>query len=52
MLEIESLGPLTMLAPGATVEHTERWHLFRDVSVPHDDRGVDEHIVPRIRSIL
>jgi hypothetical protein len=26
-LEIESLGPLGLLAPDATVEHTERWFL-------------------------
>ena len=26
-LEIESLGPLGLLAPDATVEHTERWFM-------------------------
>jgi hypothetical protein len=30
-LEIETLGPLTKVAPGQTVEHTERWGLFRNV---------------------
>ena len=27
MLELESLGPLTRLAPGESVEHAERWEL-------------------------
>jgi hypothetical protein len=27
MLELETLGPLTKLAPGATLEHVERWSL-------------------------
>ena len=31
MLEIESLSPIKLLAPGESVAHTERWHLF-DVS--------------------
>ncbi len=28
MLELETLGPLSRLAPGAGVEHVERWYLF------------------------
>lgn len=31
MLELETLGPLVRLAPGETVEHFERWQLFRDL---------------------
>lgn len=31
MLEVETLGPLTTLEPGSTVEHVEQWHLYRDV---------------------
>jgi len=33
MLEIETLGPLTALAPGAWAEHTEYWNLYRGVEV-------------------
>jgi hypothetical protein len=40
MLELETLGPLTALLPGATVEHTEDWWLFRDVPFPEGDNGV------------
>ena len=33
MLELETLGPLTRLATGASLEHVERWTLHRDVHV-------------------
>lgn len=36
MLELESLGPLTTLAPGQSVEHVERLHVLR-VPVELDD---------------
>jgi hypothetical protein len=32
-LELETLGPLTTLAPGATVAHTERWSAHRSVTI-------------------
>ncbi len=32
-LELETLGPLQVLAPGATVEHVERWSLRRNVTI-------------------
>lgn len=28
MLELETLGPLASIAPGAAVEHVERWYVF------------------------
>lgn len=40
MLELETLGPLTVLPSGAAVEHTEDWWLFRDVPFPKGDEGV------------
>lgn len=51
MLEIETLGPLLRLQPGAFLEHTERWFLFRDVPVPKDDADVDECILPKVRAV-
>jgi hypothetical protein len=30
-LEIETLGPMTRLQPGQSVEHIERWGLFRNI---------------------
>lgn len=35
MLEIESLSPLKKVAPGESVSHTERWHLFGEIPEPH-----------------
>jgi len=32
-LELETLGPLEACAPGATLEHVERWSLHRNVAV-------------------
>jgi len=32
-LELETLGPLENVAPGATVEHIERWSLSRNVQI-------------------
>ena len=32
-LELETLGPLEELAPGATVEHVERWSLHRNIEI-------------------
>ncbi len=32
-LELETLGPLQEVAPGAAVEHVERWSLHRDVEI-------------------
>lgn len=34
MLEIESLGPIRMLQPGESAEHTEKWYLLSDVPQP------------------
>lgn len=51
MLEVETLGPLVTLAPGASVEHTEQWHLFADVPMPMNDADVDSHILPKLNSI-
>jgi hypothetical protein len=33
VLELETLGPLTKLASGATVEHVERWSLHKNVKI-------------------
>ncbi len=44
MLELETLGPLTVLAPEAVMEHTEDWWLFRDMPFPETDEDVDRVI--------
>jgi hypothetical protein len=50
MLEVESLGPLISLQPGAVVEHVEEWRLYRDVPLPQTDADVDRDVAPRVKS--
>ncbi|GAF25218.1 membrane-associated lipoprotein [Moorella thermoacetica Y72] len=47
MLEMESLSPLTLLEPEATVSHVEEWELIRDVAVYFKDEidAKDEDIL-------
>lgn len=50
MLELETLGPLARLAPGAAVEHAEHWFLFRDVRLDSlDDDAVDRAVLPKVK---
>jgi hypothetical protein len=52
MLEVESLGPLTNLAPGESVEHAETWHLFDGVATPQTEVDVERDVLPKVQSIL
>ncbi len=52
MLEVESLGPLTTVAPGAAVTQTEGWHLFGGVPTPADDRDVEDYVLPHVTAAL
>jgi hypothetical protein len=46
-LELETLGPLTTLAPGASVSHTERWTAHRGVTLQTwTDEELDAVIAP------
>jgi hypothetical protein len=40
ILELETLGPLVRLSPGASVEHRERWYLFDGMRVTADEGSV------------
>lgn len=45
MTEIESLGPMVELQPGQSVEHSEEWLLFDNISMPsNDEQQIDELI--------
>ncbi len=47
MLELETLGPLVTLDPGASVTHVENWTLHRNVSITQwDDAGLDKVLLP------
>ncbi len=48
ILEIETLGPLAILAPGDFVEHAERWYLFQDVELGDSEESVERAIMPRV----
>jgi hypothetical protein len=44
-LELETLGPRTALAPGASVTHREVWHVYPDVSFTAEETAVKEAIL-------
>ncbi len=52
MLEIESLGPVTQLASGESVELSESWELIGNLKIDslrtHDEEQIDQVILPRI----
>jgi hypothetical protein len=47
-IELETLGPLARLAPGAAAEHTERWFLFRNVDAGTSEATLDAALRPRV----
>jgi hypothetical protein len=50
-LEIETLTPMTKVAPGQTVENVEHWSLHRNVSLPEiTDDAIDVAILPLVHS--
>lgn len=49
VLELETLGPLTKLVPGATLEHTERWTLRKNIKVTKwNDAELDKVLLDRL----
>jgi len=51
-LEVETLGPMTKLLPGETVEQIEHWALFRDVKVAElTDKELDEVLLPLVQTV-
>jgi hypothetical protein len=46
-MEMETLGPLTTLAPGESAEHAERWGLF-----PGRDPGTDDATAAALAPLL
>lgn len=45
-LELETLGPLVSLAPGARVEHDEHWYLFDDFVLDEDEASIAGKLSP------
>jgi hypothetical protein len=46
--ELETLGPLRRLAPGATTEHVEVWYLFGKVALTGDEASWDKVVAPLV----
>ncbi len=47
MLEMETLGPLASLAPGASAEHTEHWFFYK-AQIGQDDAALDATLLPLV----
>jgi hypothetical protein len=54
LLEIETLGPLTKILPGSSVEHTERWCItnLKNFVNTDDESSIDNDILPLIHSFI
>jgi hypothetical protein len=49
-LELETLGPLSNVRPGATIEHGERWSLHRNVKISSwTDAEIDRVLLPLLK---
>jgi len=49
VLELETLGPLTRLAPGESLQHLERWSLHRNVKIAKwTDAELDRVLTPLV----
>jgi hypothetical protein len=49
LLELETLGPLTNVAPGQTVELVEDWGLYKGMSPPEmSDEALDSVVLPLV----
>jgi hypothetical protein len=47
-LEMETLGPVCLLAPEETVEHIETWSLYDNIAKPKNEKDIESTIVPLI----
>jgi hypothetical protein len=51
-LEIETLGPLTKVLPGQTVDHVEHWALYRNVKPSQlDDDELTRVLLPLVQAV-
>jgi len=48
ILEVETLGPMSTLKPGQSVEHVENWFLFKNVEVTDDESSIDTNVLPKV----
>jgi hypothetical protein len=50
ILEVETLGTLYLMEPGETIEHEERWYLFRGVTPGADEASLDAEVWSRVET--
>jgi hypothetical protein len=50
-LEMETVGALTKVQPGQTVEQVEHWGLFRGVNPELTDEGLSRAVLPLVQSV-
>ena len=50
-LELETLGPLSSVPPGKSVEHTEHW-LLDKMPHPRDESDVTRDLLPRVKTLF
>lgn len=48
-LEMETLGPITLLAPGETAGHIETWYLYDNVEKPKNENDIESNILPLVQ---
>jgi hypothetical protein len=48
MLELETLGPISRVAPGEWLEHVEQWSLYRDITVTRWDDDELDRVLMRL----
>lgn len=46
MLELETLGQLTILKPGESSTHVERWFLFDDIELDNNEESMSKKLIP------
>jgi hypothetical protein len=50
-IELETLGPMATLAPGASADHQEQWSLVRDVDTSGDDDALARALQPHLSAL-
>ncbi|GBC96945.1 hypothetical protein HRbin16_02758 [bacterium HR16] len=48
MLELETLGPLSKIPAGGSVEHVEHWFLFK-ADVGEQEADIDAKLIPLVQ---
>lgn len=51
IIEIESLGPLSQIKPGESVEYTEDWYLFK-AEVGDTEEEIDNQLMPLVAQVV